>query len=255
MVVPAYNEERRIARTLDSFVGTLLKRYRGMTIVVSVQGNDRTAEMVRRYSKAHPQIRLQDNRGTLGKGLNLMHGFGAALKLNPDVIGFTDADPSVPPEELAKLIDSLAKGKLSGVIASRYMEGSRILGDHPASRLIASRAYNLMVRMLFGMHFTDTQCGAKFFRASALKSILRDVQLTDMSFDINLLYELSRRNLPVREIPITYHVVNEESKVDVSRQIPKMFVVTFCYRITRSPINRIIPESFKVALYNWVRSW
>jgi hypothetical protein len=135
------------------------------------------------------------------------------------------------------------------------MEGSMILGDHPASRLVASRAYNLMVRALFGLDFTDTQCGAKFFRASALRSIMKHVQLTDMSFDINLLYEMSSQNLKVKEIPITYNVVNEESKVQVWRQMPKMFVVTFCYRITRSPFNRMFPEGFKIAVYNWVKNW
>ena len=255
MVVPAYKEEKRIAGTLDSFIGTLLKRYKGMTIIVSVQGHDRTAEIVKKYSKRHPQIRLLDASNTIGKGLNLMQGFDAALKLNPEVIGFTDADQSVPPEEIAKLIDALVKGKSAGVIASRYLKGSRILGDLTASRFLASRAYNLMIRALFGLGFSDTQCGAKFFRASALRSIMKKVQLTDMSFDINLLYEMRRRNLMVEEIPITYKIVNEESKVDVSKQIPKMFVVTFCYRISRSPLNNIIPEGFKVSLYNWVRSW
>ncbi len=255
MVVPAYNEQKRISATLDSFLGTLLKRYKGMTIIVSVQGHDRTAEIVRGYSRRHSQIRLLDSRRTVGKGLNLMLGFEAALDLRPDIVGFTDADPSVPPAELAKLIDALKDGKAAGVIASRYMEGSRILGDLTRSRLVASRAYNLMVRMLFGLDFHDTQCGAKFFRAAPLRSIMKDVNLTDMSFDINLLYEMSRRNLEVKEIPITYRIVNEESKVQVWKQVPKMFIVTLSYRITRSPLNKIIPESFKIVIYNWVRSW
>jgi dolichyl-phosphate beta-glucosyltransferase len=254
LVVPAYNEERRISPTLDGFI-TLLKRYSGLLIIVSVQGNDGTADIVKRYAKKYHRIRLLDARGTLGKGRNLMQGFGAALKLNPDVVGFADADVSVSPRELTKLIDAMEDSELKAVIASRYMKGSRIIGDMKASRLFASRAHNLMVRILFGLNLSDTQCGAKLFRASALRSIMRDFQLTDMSFDTNLLYEMSRRDLKIKEIPITYRIVNEDSKVQVWKQIPKMFTITLSYRITRSPLNSLFPPKFKLMMYNWVKEW
>jgi dolichol-phosphate mannosyltransferase len=253
LVIPAYNEERRISRTLRGLIGTLLKKYSGMTVIVSVQGDDRTWDIVKEVSRTHSRIKLLDCRGTRGKGINLIRGFNAALKTNPDIVGFADADSSVRPDQLEKLIDALGGG--DGAIASRYIKGSRILGHLPPSRWLASRAYNLMVRLLFGLKFSDTQCGAKFFWSSALRSVMRNVRLTEMSFDINLLYEMERQGLAVREVPITYHMENEGSKVRVSRQIPRMLMVTVSYRIVRSPLNKLFPTGFKTALYNWVRSW
>jgi hypothetical protein len=135
------------------------------------------------------------------------------------------------------------------------MEGSNILGDLTTTRFIASRGYNIMIRALFGLDYTDTQCGAKFFKADALQIILKRIKLTDLSFDINLLYELHRAGFNVKEVPITYSIVNEHSKVNVGKQIPKMFVITLGYRITKSPLNKIIPHKFKGQVFNRIRRW
>jgi dolichol-phosphate mannosyltransferase len=255
LVIPAYNEEKRISRTLEIIMGSLLKRYSKMSVIVAVQGDDRTMEIVQRVSQRSPRVRALDCRKTSGKGINLIRGFEAALKTRPAVVGFADADGSVGPDQLEKLMAALQKDHVQGVMASRYLPGSHIVGKQPRGRWLASRLYNLMVRLLFGFDFTDTQCGAKFFRAGALRAVMRNVKLTEMSFDINLLYEMKRQGLPVEEVPITYHMQNEGSKVRVSKQIPKMFVVTTSYRVTRSPVGRIFPARFKSAVYRWVRKW
>ncbi|MDE1865501.1 MAG: glycosyltransferase [Candidatus Micrarchaeota archaeon] len=255
LVIPAYNEEKRISHTLGMISESLLRRYGRMKVIVAVQGSDRTMDIVKGLSRKNSRIVPLDCRGTSGKGINLIRGFGAALAARPEIVGFADADASVHPGQLEKMIEALRSDDVQGVIASRYVSGSKIVGHMPMSRWVASRGYNLMVRLLFGLGFSDTQCGAKFFRASALRSIMKKVNLTEMSFDVNLLYEMKMQNLPVEEVPITYYVKNEGSKVRVGRQIPKMFVVTLSYRITRSPFGMLFPVWFRSAVYRWVKSW
>ncbi len=255
LVIPAYNEEKRISSTLESIVGSLLKKYTRMSVIVAVQGEDRTMEIVQQISRKSPRVRALDCRKTSGKGINLIRGFEAALKSGPAIVGFADADGSVPPDQLEKLMTALQRDRVQGVMASRYLPGSRIVGRQPKTRWLASRLYNAMVRLLFGFDFTDTQCGAKFFSSGALRAVMRNVKLTEMSFDINLLYEMKRQGLPVEEVPIIYHMQSEGSKVKVSKQIPKMFVVTTSYRVTRSPLGKIFPARFKSAVYRRVRKW
>ena len=258
VVIPAYNEEKRIGRTLDNFKSTLIKKHSNniTVLVVSDGSTDRTDSIVREFGKHCRQIRLMRVSEHTGKGGVLKAGFYHACK-DPkyDIIGFADADPSVSGAELIKLIDAIKPGRADGVIASRYMGGSRIVGRMTKTRFVASRCYNLMVNLLFGFNFKDTQCGAKFFTVASLRKILASVHLTDMSFDINLLYEMRRHGFTVKEVPITYYMVNEESKVSVRKQIPKMFIVTLSYRITRSPLGRLFPERFRIKVYNRIRKW
>ena len=258
VVIPAYNEEKRISKTLDDFSDILIKKYRKdiNILVISDGSTDRTNEIVNEYSKKYPQIKLFVHAVREGKGSGVTRGFEIACRdFNPDIIGFVDADPSVSGTEIIKLVDRLKDKNVEGVIASRYIKGSKLIGDLGKTRFVASRGYNLLIRLLFGLKFKDTQCGAKFFRSSAICSILDQLKLTDMSFDINLLYEMKRRKYNIEEVPITYKVILEGTKVNVRKQIPKMFIVTFSYRITRSPLNAVIPEKLKRSVYERVKKW
>jgi glycosyltransferase involved in cell wall biosynthesis len=257
VVVPAYNEEKRIAKTLEDFRKTIIKRYgNSITVLVVSDGStDRTNKIVNGFSKKQSQIKLMVNEHS-GKGGALRAGFHRAIdERKYDVIGFADADPSVSGTEIMKLLLALDQSGADGIIASRYLKGSRIIGNLTATRYIASRCYNLMVNLLFGLGFKDTQCGAKFFRERALRKIIEGVHLTDMSFDINLLYEMHRHGFVVKEIPITYRIVNESSSVRVGKQIPKMFIITLSYRITKSPLKALFPESFRIRVYNALKNW
>lgn len=258
IVIPAHNEEKRIVNSLHDFKETILKKYgKNLTLVIVSDGStDKTNDIVKKWQKKYSQIKLIIGEKREGKGSALIRGFHIACDIyNPDIVGFVDADPSVSGIEIIKLLTFLQKKGVDGVIASRYLKDSKIIGELGKARFIASRSYNVMIRVLFGLGFKDTQCGAKFFKAKSLCKVLHQIHLTDMSFDINLLYELHRRRFNVKEVPITYNVVKEHSKVTVSKQIPKMFVVTVSYRITRSPLNRIIPNKLKGAVYNKVRKW
>lgn len=234
IAIPVYNEEERIAKTLDDLRKSLMRRYRKDLVLLFVcdGSTDNTESILRGYLKLHSQVRLVTEKRRLGKGGAVIKGFNLLCsRYHPDIIGFVDADSSVPGAEILKLLKHLDRGGVDGVIASRYVRNSRVVGDLGLGRVVASRFYNALVRLMFGLNFSDTQCGAKFFKAGALCPALKDIRLTGMSFDINLIYELCRRNFNIEEVPVRYNVMLEGTKVRLSEQIPKMLVSTILYRL------------------------
>jgi dolichol-phosphate mannosyltransferase len=257
IVVPAYNEEKRIVRRLEDFKYTLLKKYGKdvIILIVSDGSTDRTDELIKLYSKVYPQIRLMRIKNS-GKGGALLEGFIVACKkIKPDILGFVDADISYSGSEIIKLIDVLKEKDVDGVIGSRYLKDSILIGKDSKARFVASRGYNALVRILFGLNFADTQGGIKIFKGKALANILDHMHLSDMCFDINLLYELKLRNFRVLEIPVTCRVIKSGTTVDVKKQIPKMLMVTIGYKITRTPLTKVIPNSWKGYVYGNLKKW
>jgi dolichol-phosphate mannosyltransferase len=258
LIIPAYNEQERIKQTLEDYCGTLSRRYgEEACIAVISDSNDRTNEIVSKYAKGrNGGVRLLKNRVKKGKGAALHQGFELACKdREARIVGFVDADPSITGTEIVRLIDRLVESDSDGVIASRYVKGSRLIGRQRPARYFASRGYNLLVRSLFGFKYRDTQCGAKFFKKKALCSILRTLALTDMSFDLDLLYEMRQRGFRIDEVPITYRWINEGSSLRLNKQVPQMFMVAVGYRIIKSPLNALVPPSLKGAVYNFFRGW
>ena len=254
--MPAYNEQDRIVKTLENFRKTIIKKYKhDIEILIVSESIDHTNDMVLKYAFRHKQVRLLASRKRAGKGKALIKGFAVACSANKwDIIGFTDADLSVSGDEVMRLIEKLRKDKsIDGVISSRYVKGSKIVGKQKLSRYIASRLYNLMLKALFNFKYNDTQCGAKFFRSSALCSILRPLSLTDMSFDLDLLYEMRLHGYNVVEMPVTYNMIYEGSKLRLKRHVPQMFIVALNYRIEHSAFNRLMPRRLKVFVYNLIK--
>lgn len=234
IVIPAYNEEKRIIRTLEDFRKTIMAKYKNdVDILIVSESTDKTNSIVKSYASRYRQIKLVGQGKRRGKGGAIIKGFEIASRSRKwDVIGFVDADSSMSGREIIKLLGRLNGDKsIDGVIASRYIDGSRITGDLKASRFIASRMYNIMVRLLFGFKYSDTQCGAKFFRNSALRDTLPKLSLNDMSIDLDLLYQMKLGRFNVVEVPITYSMIQEGTKLDLKRHIPQMFVDAIRYRI------------------------
>jgi glycosyltransferase involved in cell wall biosynthesis len=256
LIIPAYNEQERIRQTLEDYCGTLSRNYKeDACIAVISDSNDRTNEIVSKYAKGR-NVKLLKNRIKRGKGAALLKGFELACgDRNAEIVGFVDADPSITGSEIVRLIERLRESDADGVIASRYVKGSKLIGRQRPARYFASRGYNLLVRLLFGFKYHDTQCGAKFFKKRALCSILRTLALTDMSFDLDLLYEMRQRGFRVEEVPITYRWINQGSSLRLNKQVPQMFMVAIGYRIIKSPLNAIVPPSVKGAVYNFFRGW
>jgi glycosyltransferase involved in cell wall biosynthesis len=258
LIIPAYNEQGRIINTLKFYEEIFKKNAIRRSIIVVSESTDKTNAIVKDIGRKHANISLVYSRRRLGKGGAITKGFLYAIsKSSPnDLIGFVDADNAVHASEFMRMVDYLRTNKdVAGVIASRYTKGGKIVGYFPLSRHLSSRFYNLMVRMLFGLGYRDTQCGAKVFRSDAIKKIIPTLSVVDMSFDINLLYSAKKLGIRVREIPITYHQVNEGTKLVLHKQIPQMFIATLGFRISRSRFNRLFPSKFKGYVYDAVRRW
>jgi len=214
LVIPAYNEEDRIKTVLSRYANHF--HLQDQEIIVVCEGTDSTRNIVKKLSKKCPNVKLLSFEKRLGKGGGIIEGFKAA---KGERIGFADADESVEPDDIKKMFDLLSR--VDGVIASRKLKESRILVKQPLKRRIASKIFNILVRMFFGLNFKDTQCGAKVFRKEAIKNVLVELNTKGFEFDVELLWRLKNKGYKVIEFPITWKH-SEGSNFSLSNA-PKMF--------------------------------
>ena len=114
-----------------------------------------------------------------------------------------DADGSTAPAEMARLFSFLADA--DGAIASRWCPGAVVPVRQGPVRRLQSRAFNLLIRLLFDLPYADTQCGAKVFRSEALGPVLDEMELSGFEFDVELLWRLARRGARVVEVPTVWY--------------------------------------------------
>lgn len=124
-----------------------------------------------------------------------------------------DADGSTSLSEMERLFDRLETA--DGAIGSRWLPGSILTVRQGFRRRAESRLFNLLVRLLFGLDYHDTQCGAKAFRREALDAVLPSIRSTGFEFDVELLWRLARSGCRVEEVAITWEN-RDESKVATS---------------------------------------
>jgi len=203
LVIPAYNEEQRIQDLLGD-----LAAFPGELIFVC-DGTDATPAAIGAFAGAHPALRIRclTYPDRLGKGGGVIAGMKAA---RTRYVGYMDADNSTSLAEMERLFDRLTA--VDGAIGSRWVPGSVLPVRQGFRRRVESRLFNLLVRLLFGLDYQDTQCGAKAFRREALDAVLPSIRSTGFEFDVELLWRLQRCGCRVEEVPITWEN-REESKV------------------------------------------
>jgi hypothetical protein len=158
-----------------------------------------------------------------------------------------DADGATSGAEIARLLTFLSDAEC--VVASRWLTGAKIEVRQSAIRRILGRGFNACVRVLFGMHLTDTQCGAKLFRRSILERILDEVETADFAFDVDLLYAVHRRGLTICEVP-TVWCERAGSSVNVGVAVPRMFLSLIRLRLRHSFLRIVLPlfdRSFRLS--------
>jgi glycosyltransferase involved in cell wall biosynthesis len=172
--------------------------------------DDGTSEIVLQMAKQYSRLVPLVYPNRLGKGGALIEGFRHA---KGDYLVMLDADGPTPPEGLYRLIREAKSYDL--VIGSRYMKDSKILVKEPLPRIFLSRAFNILVRLMFRRlrKFRDTQCGVKVLRRDALEKIGKDLLITDLAFDVNLIYSTALNGFKVREVGITWRHEEGGSKV------------------------------------------
>jgi len=198
IIIPAYNEEKRIGQTLDIYL-QYFKKDKVEIIVVLNGCRDNTLEIVKNYKTKNPGVVKYINiKETIGKGGGVKRGFEEAIG---DLIGFVDADSSTSPEEYNRLISHIAEA--NGVIASRWKRGAKVI-NRTFLRKIISFGFAFLVKILFWLPYSDTQCGAKIFKKEAIKRVIGKLTVFNMGFDVELLYLMKINNFYIKEIPTVW---------------------------------------------------
>jgi len=197
VIIPAYNEEKRIAETLSSLLDFRKRSHEKFEIVVVDDGSDATSEIVRGFAKKTAGVRVFHYAERLGKGGALTEG----LRSVKGAVLLYDADGACAPEEAFRLVHALENNDVA--IASRYLPGSKT-GGVTAGRFFASRVLNVLVRVLFGLPISDSQCGFKAMRFSVVKKISPQLFSKGFVWDIEFLYRARKAGFKIAEIPVEW---------------------------------------------------
>jgi len=201
IVIPAYNEAERIGSTLEKVTAYLDKKgWRAEIIVVNDGSRDATAEIVRGWAQKTPAIRLLENPGNRGKGYSVRHGM---MEARGDMLLFSDADLSSPIYEAEKLIAALARGA-DIAIGSRWVDASMQTERQPLYRQFFGRIYNLLLPLILGLRFKDTQCGLKAFTAQAAHAIFPRLRIDRWGFDPEILFLAVKAGMKIAEVPVEW---------------------------------------------------
>lgn len=197
LVIPAYNEEKRIQPFLEHLKTNLPKDWE---IIIVCDGNDKTAKIAQSIDHSFNVLEF-DRR--LGKGGAIKEGFKIATG---NVVGFVDADGAVSAMEIEKVFRSV--NPVSEVaVGSRWVNGSRVKTRQPLLRIILGRLYHYMTFAFLGLRTKDTQCGLKAFKADMINELINAVTLRNLSFDTAILYHCQKSGTKISEVPIVWRDV------------------------------------------------
>lgn len=200
LIIPAYNEERRLPDTLRTVQAFLAgQSYQAEVLVVENGSRDRTAQVAEAFGRQHPEFRLL-REARRGKGLAVRRGM---LEASGEYRFICDADLSMPIEQVNRFLPPQLND-FDIAIASREVPGAVRYGE-PAYRHLIGRTFNNLVRLLALPQFQDTQCGFKCFSAAAAESLIPLQRLEGWSFDVELLFLAVKRGYRILEIPIPWH--------------------------------------------------
>jgi glycosyltransferase involved in cell wall biosynthesis len=200
VIIPAYNEEKRLPPTLARIEQYLAARpYSAEILVVDDGSRDATARVVEGLQTRAPRLRLISNGGNRGKGYSVRHGM---IEATGDIALFTDADLSAPIEEADKLLAALAHCDVA--IGSRGLDHNLIETHQSGVRELAGKSFNWAVRAAIGVQFADTQCGFKAFRRERTRVLFEQQRIERFGFDPELLFLARRHGLSVIEVPVRW---------------------------------------------------
>jgi len=199
IIIPAFNEEKRLPATLRTIRAWLDSPPWDFSeiIVVDDGSTDGTAEQARNSG-----ARVLLNPGNRGKGYAVRHGM---LEAKGEWALFTDADLSSPIEELDKLMAAVDREYAPAAIGSRALDRS-LVGVHQSPfREYVGRLFNLVIRLVTGLPFHDTQCGFKLFETAAAREIFKRQKLDGFGFDVEVLFIAWHLGYRAVEVPVRWN--------------------------------------------------
>ena len=240
LLIPAYNEERRIEPVLRDYACFFQEHYHGkFQIVVVLNGcTDNTLGVVQKVAAEFPVVRGLEFKAPIGKGGALIEGL--KLSSQGELIGYVDADGATPPNALFDLTRHITQADC--VVGSRWLPGSVLHQEQTKLRQFFSRGFHFIVEVLFLMRIRDTQCPCKLMRREAVEQIHSTLRIADLAFDVNLLVSLKRAGFKVLEVPIEWtDKIGSKVTTSLFRSALTMFLSVVRVRLIYSPF------------YQWLR--
>jgi len=219
IVIPAFNEEKRLPATLERIASYINKSGRATEVIVVDDGSgDRTIGVAESLRETISDLRVVSNGRNRGKGYSVRHGF---MESRGEIVLFTDADLSAPIEEADKLL-----AKMDGydvAIGSRAVNRELIEVHESKFREFAGIIFNRIVRLILRLPFVDTQCGFKAFRREKCRIIFEQQTIERFGFDPELLYLARHLGLRTAEVAVRW-AHSPATKVNMLRDSVQMFL-------------------------------
>ena len=225
MIIPAYNEEKRLPDSLaqvDRFVAA--QPYPIELIIVNNNSRDTTPQIAQDFAATHPYARVL-YQPRQGKGAAVQAGM---LDGKGEYLFICDADFSMPVEEISKFMPPMAE-PYDVAIASREAPGARRI-DEPEYRHLMGRIFNFIVRVLAIPQIQDTQCGFKVFRCDVARDVFSLQTIEGWGFDVEVLFIALQHGYKLIEVPITWYY-RPQTKISPLRDSIKMVVEVLRVRV------------------------
>lgn len=227
LIIPAYNEERRIGKSLEQiFPFCNAQGYPYEVIVVDDGSTDETVALIRERFGDQPHLRILQQPVHRGKGAAVQQGM---LQARGDYLIFSDADLSVPIEALPTLLAEL-RNHCDCAIGSRRMAGSKIEVRQPRFRAIMGKFFTILSNLILGIRYYDATCGFKGFRREAARELFTRQRLQNWSFDSEILFIARRKGFRVSELPVVWRN-DEATKVRLWKDVAASFLGLLSIRL------------------------
>jgi dolichyl-phosphate beta-glucosyltransferase len=226
IVIPAYNEEDRLERTVRDAIAYFRPTIRPFELIVVDDGSrDDTSGLARRLSDELQEVRLIRLAANHGKGYAVRTG---VVNARGGTVLFADADGATPWAELPRLEAALAAGA-DLAVGSRALHATGVSVKAKLYRRLIGRAFHVLVELLTVRNVKDTQCGFKLFRAPVAHDLFSRMRMNGFSFDVELLVMADRRGYRVAEVPVNWEH-RPGSKVNLTVDSLRMAVDLFRIR-------------------------
>ena len=232
IIIPAYNERSRIKKSLDSYIPVIESFNLPYEIIVVIDGNDGTEDVIKHYKN----LKYFKSNVRLGKGGAVKKGL---LMAQYQYVGFIDADGSLDPDDFKKMLQLIQDNCC--VISSRYVKESKWINKEPLFNRFASRGFNIIVNLVLHLKVKDTQCGAKFFQSDVINKIIPRIQVSNRTFDVDILYHVKHTGYNIKEIPVTWNH-NKGSRMPIKGAIFPMFLTVIAIKLMNSRVKDYVPE-------------
>ena len=244
IIIPAYNEEKRIKPVLEDLSNYISLNQLQWEIIVAVDGDDGTEDIVNLYHNKFPFVRSKRASCRSGMGGGIRRGI---LASTGEYLFLMDGDGSSSLQSMIQSIELLREYDI--VNFNRY---SQVENKIPLKRRLASRSFNLMLKVIFGIRVSDTQCGYKIMRRAAVMPLVRRLTVSNAFFLSAIFIYAKKYGVSVVEMPIKYGH-SDGSKFNVIMTSISYIVSVTAFKIRNSKLYDYTPKFIKELYYRKLR--